>query len=91
VLTGAARVVDKKMTDHTGEILEGVEEFVRAAKSMGVTKVILKTKSPTCGYKKIHDGTFTGKLINGNGVLSAALIKEGIRIYTEENFEKIFE
>ena len=90
VLEGAARVVDKKGADHTGEILLGVWEFVRAAKSMGVTKVILKTKSPTCGYKKIYDGTFTGKMINGNGVLSAALEKESIKICTEDNFEEIF-
>jgi uncharacterized protein YbbK (DUF523 family) len=90
VLTGSARVVDKKGGDHTGEILLGVGEFVGAAKTMGVTKVILKTKSPACGYKKIYDGTFSGRMTDGNGVLSAALIKEGIKIYTEDDFEEIF-
>ena len=85
VLSGKARVVDKNGGDHTKEILEGVDEFIKAAKAMGVTAVILKTKSPTCGYKKIYDGTFTGKMIDGNGVLAAALEKEAIKIYTEEN------
>ncbi|MGD0565907.1 MAG: DUF523 domain-containing protein [Candidatus Goldiibacteriota bacterium] len=85
VLSGRARVVDQKGGDHTKEILEGVDEFIKAAKAMGVAAVILKTKSPTCGHKKIYDGTFTGKLIDGSGVLSAALEKESIKIYTEEN------
>lgn len=86
VLEGRARVVDKNGGDHTAEILSGVEEFVRAAKSLGVTAVILKEKSPTCGVERIYDGTFTGTLIPGGGVLAAALKREKIKTYTGENF-----
>jgi Uncharacterized conserved protein len=50
------------------------EEFEVAAnktleriKKYGVDIVIMKSKSPSCGYENIYDGTFTGNLIKGNG------------------------
>lgn len=85
VLSGAAYVRDKNGRDVTQEVLDGVKIFMKAVTRMNVTAVILKTKSPTCGRDKIYDGTFTGKMINGSGVLTAALLKEGIKVYTEED------
>ncbi|MCE5300487.1 MAG: DUF523 domain-containing protein [Spirochaetia bacterium] len=90
VLDGRAKVVDKNGGDHTQEILDGVTEFIKAVKRMNVTAVIMKTKSPACGAGRVYDGTFTGLLIDGDGVLTAALKREGIKIYTEENREEIF-
>ena len=87
VLSGTAFVRDKNGKDVTAEVLDGVKIFMKAVARMNVTAVILKTKSPTCGRGKVHDGTFTGKMIDGNGVLTAALLKEGIRVYTEEDCE----
>jgi uncharacterized protein YbbK (DUF523 family) len=87
VLDGAAKVTDKDGKDVTAQILEGVKIVLKAAKKMNVTAAILKTKSPTCGMGRVYDGTFTGKMINGNGVLAEALLREGVKVYTEENFE----
>ncbi len=86
VLDGKAFVKDKQGNDVTKEILLGVKEFVLTVERLGVKMVILKTKSPTCGYGKIFDGTFSNILKDGNGVLGAALKRKGIKIYTEENF-----
>ena len=47
---------------------------------------ILKSKSPACGKGKIYDGTFSGTLIDGNGITTDLLIKNGIKVYTEEEF-----
>jgi uncharacterized protein YbbK (DUF523 family) len=85
VLDGRAFVKDKNGKDVTEEILDGVKNVMKAIKRMKVTSVILKTKSPACGKGRIFDGTFTGKMIDGNGVLTAALLKEGIKVYTEED------
>ena len=85
VLDGAAYVRDKNGRDVTQEVLDGVKIFMKAVARMNVTAVILKTKSPTCGRGKVHDGTFKGKMIDGNGVLTAALLKEGVKVYTEED------
>ncbi len=33
---------------------------------------ILQSRSPTCGVNNIYDGTFTGKLISGQGLFAKA-------------------
>jgi uncharacterized protein YbbK (DUF523 family) len=85
VLAGSAKVMDKKGNDVTAEIVEGAKIVAAAVKRMNITAVILKTKSPSCGRGKIYDGTFSGKLIDGNGILTAVLLREGIKVYTEED------
>ena len=89
VLSGRARVLDKDGRDHTAEILAGVDVFMKAVKRFKADTVILKTKSPTCGSGRIYDGTFGGKLMSGSGVLAAALEKEGIRVFNENNCDII--
>ena len=51
--------------------------------------VILKTKSPSCGLNKIYDGTFSNKLINGNGLLTDLCIQANIKVFTEEDLNII--
>ena len=85
VLEKKASVVDRDGNDVTAEVVEGAMQVVAAAKRLIVTAAILKTKSPACGRGLIYDGTFTGKLVEGNGVLAEALIREGIKVYTEED------
>jgi len=53
--------------------------------------VILKQKSPSCGYGLIYDGSFSGKLIKGNGVLTNLLIENKIKVYSDEQIEDIKE
>jgi len=49
-------------------------------------QVILKDGSPSCGYKTIYDGTFTGTKIPGEGITCKYLREKGIEILevTEE-------
>ena len=46
---------------------------------------ILKQRSPSCGAGKIYDGTFSGKLIPGDGILTAYLKEKGIKVISEED------
>ena len=48
---------------------------------------ILKANSPSCGYGKVYDGTFSGVLTDGNGIFARLLKENGIDIITEK--EKI--
>ena len=89
VIDGIARVKDKEGNDYTEEVIDGVEEFLKTVSRLNVKVVVMKTKSPTCGYGKIHDGTFSGILKAGNGVLAAALERRGIKIYTEDNLQDL--
>jgi uncharacterized protein YbbK (DUF523 family) len=47
-------------------------------------KAILKAKSPSCGSDKVHDGTFSGKLVKGDGTFAKLLKKNGIKVLTED-------
>jgi uncharacterized protein YbbK (DUF523 family) len=49
---------------------------------------ILKANSPSCGCGKIYDGTFSGKLVDGDGVFARMLKEQGIKVITEEDIEK---
>jgi len=51
--------------------------------------VILKSKSPTCGYGLIYDGTFSNKLIQGNGVLTNLLLQNNIKVFNELQIDEI--
>ena len=58
-------------------------------KIKNVDFVILKTKSPTCGYKQIYDGNFTNTLIEGNGLLTRLLLENKIKVYSELDIDLI--
>ena len=80
VLNGNARVISKDGEDFTAQMIKGAEEVLSLCKLYNIKKAYLKSKSPSCGVNKIYAGTFTGNLINGNGVLSALLKENGIEI-----------
>ncbi|MFH5835393.1 DUF523 domain-containing protein [Proteiniclasticum sp. C24MP] len=49
----------------------------------GITKAVLKARSPSCGKDRIYDGTYSGRLIEGHGVACRLLMENGIEVYTE--------
>ena len=45
---------------------------------------VLKARSPTCGVHEVYDGSFTGTLVDGSGVLAQALMDAGYRVVDDE-------
>ena len=86
VNTGKAKVKSIKGNDVTKEFLKGAQRVLKIAKENKVDLAILKAKSPSCGVGSIYDGTFSRKLIEGDGVTAALLRKNGIKVMTEKNF-----
>ena len=80
VLDGKARVLTADGVDKTEEFIRGAHHALELAQSRGVKRVILKSKSPSCGCGNIYDGTFSGSLISGDGVTAALLKRHGIEI-----------
>jgi uncharacterized protein YbbK (DUF523 family) len=83
VLDGRARVVRKTGEDVTREFIRGAEEVLTLAVQVRAQKAILKAKSPSCGCGLIYDGTFSGRLIDGNGVTAELLKRRGVEVVTE--------
>lgn len=91
VKEGNTRVVSQKGNDLTKFFKDGAQKTLEIAKTIGITVAILKSKSPSCGYGKVYDGTFTRTLRDGNGFTAGLLKANGIMVYTEEEFNSIFD
>jgi uncharacterized protein YbbK (DUF523 family) len=64
----------------------GAQKTLEIVKKCNIHQAVLKSKSPSCGYGQIYDGTFSGKLVEGNGIATDLLLKNGIQIKTEKDF-----
>ena len=83
------KVFSKDGRDITEEFLSGAEKTYQIAKRKQVDFAILKERSPSCGSSFIYDGSFSGKVIEGQGLTAKKLSKENIIIFSEENLEEI--
>lgn len=78
------RVFTKEGKDVTEAFLRGAEKTLALAKEHGATEAIFKARSPSCGKGKVYDGSFSGKLVKGNGITTELLLQNGIKVVTEE-------
>lgn len=76
-------VLNKKGEDVTEYFKKGANQVLKIAKMYGCTKAILKERSPSCGCGKIYDGNFTRTLIQGDGITTELLKKNGIEVVGE--------
>ncbi len=86
---GNKKVISKNGQDLTEKFALGAERALEISKVIGIKKAILKSKSPSCGCGLIHDGTFTGQLINGTGLTAELLIKNDIEVCSENDLDKL--
>ena len=84
VLAGRARVKNARGEDMTELYVKGAMITLEKAKKYKPERIILKSKSPSCGCGCIHDGRFNGGLIKGDGVTAALLKKNGFAVQTEK-------
>lgn len=77
-------VFTKDGRDVTREFERGASEALKIAKMIGCSEAILKARSPSCGSGMVYDGTFSGTLIEGDGVLTKLLRKSNIRVLNED-------
>ena len=85
------RAINEEGKDVTDAFTKGAEEVVALARLFSVDAAILKAKSPSCGYGMIYDGSFSRKLIEGNGFTAMKLSELEIPIWNENNFLKATE
>ncbi len=76
-------VFGKDGIDVTEEFLKGAKETLKIAKLYNCKYAILKERSPSCGNKKIYDGTFSKTIIDGDGVTAKLLKQNGITVFGE--------
>ena len=77
------RVVMRGGADVTEQYRRGAEAALRLYRVLGCEAAVLKERSPSCGYGRVYDGTFTGTLTDGDGVTAELLVRNGILVYGE--------
>ena len=80
VINRTAKIIGISGKDYTNEYLEGMEKAIELVKKHKIEIAYLKQNSPSCGYGKVYDGKFRGKIIEGNGIFAERLKKLGIKI-----------
>ncbi|WP_394173674.1 DUF523 domain-containing protein [Thalassotalea litorea] len=82
-------VVDEHGKDVTQEFKAGAQHALSLCQQYNIKFALLKEYSPSCGSKKIYDGTFSGKKIPGKGVTAALLHQHNINVFSEESVEQL--
>lgn len=85
VLDGTARILTADGDDLTGYFVAGARLALAKARECGARVAILKEGSPSCGSLQIYDGTHSGRKLPGQGVTTALLEREGIRVFDEDH------
>ncbi len=83
------RVVTKDGQDVTDAFIRGTAEILRLADLYHCKAALLKENSPSCGSGKIYDGTFTGTLVEGDGITAQLLKQKGIKVYGESQIGEL--
>ena len=82
IVDGVVKHKDGNSVDK--EFRDGAKKALEILKDKGAELVILQSRSPSCGVDSIYDGTFSGKLIPGNGVFVELLKAEGFNVIDVE-------
>ena len=85
VLNGKAKVIEKSGRDVTKLYLKGAYATLKKAQEVDATTIILKEYSPSCGSSMIYNGEFKGNKVDGIGVTTALLRRNGLKVVSEEN------
>lgn len=85
------RVVSKSGEDVTAQFADGAEKTLYIAKEKNCPIAVLKENSPSCGFGRIYDGTFSKTLCVGNGVAAQLLYDHDIQVFGETDVKKVLD
>lgn len=87
VLLGEAKVLDNQGNDVSINFINGAKKALEVAQNNNIQVAILKEKSPSCGSSFIYDGTFSSVKKIGQGVTTALLEQNGIKVFSDLEIE----
>lgn len=79
-----SEIVNGEVKHKNGESVDdkfrkGADSALDIVKKKHVELVVLQSRSPSCGTKEVYDGTFSNRLIPGEGVFARLLRENNIR------------
>lgn len=85
-MSSDGRVFDVEGCDVTDAYRRGAARAVAAARGNGCALAVLKAKSPACGSGLVYDGSFSGRLVDGDGAAARMLRASGVAVVDETTF-----
>ena len=88
-------IVNGEVKDRNGNSVDAalrraVDMILNQVRREGIRYAILKSRSPTCGVRQVYDGSFSGTLVDGAGVLARALMDAGCQVFDSEDLPEQF-
>jgi uncharacterized protein YbbK (DUF523 family) len=78
-------LVDKNGRNVDAALREAAARALELAEKEQIDLAILQSRSPTCGVNQVYDGTFSGRLIPGQGVFARMLMDAGFAVRDAED------
>ena len=83
-------IVDGVLMDRNGNNVDtsmrkAVAHALELIRKEEIQCAVLQSRSPTCGVNQIYDGSFSGKLVSGSGILAQALKNAGYQTIDAED------
>ena len=83
------RILNREREDVTEAFHRGAEAALRYARETGCRKALLKAKSPSCGSGAIYDGSFSHRVIPGDGAAAELLRAAGLALFDETMLDEL--
>ena len=80
-------LMDRDGNNVDAAMRKAVEKAMELIRKEEIQCAVLQSRSPTCGVNQIYDGSFSGKLIPGSGVLAQTLKKAGYQVMDAEDIK----
>jgi len=85
-----AEIVNGYVTNREGASVnaafrQGAEKALQIAIQENPDLIILQSRSPSCGVNQVYDGTFSGRLIPGQGIFAALAREAGFSVIDVED------
>lgn len=84
------RVYDRRGCDRTDAFRQGASRVLEICLRQDIRKAVFKEKSPSCGVRMRYDGSFTGRLIPGEGLTVRLLRRHGHRCIQRRGYTGSF-
>lgn len=78
-----AKVITVTGEDVSEQFMNGAKLAYQKLHDLGITQLILKEKSPSCGSRIVYDGNFSGVKKEGVGVASAYFQQQGMTVLSD--------
>jgi len=91
VLDRKTIVITEEGEDVTENFIKGAYKVLEIAKKYNIKAAYLNQYSPSCGHGKTLGGNqHYKKYVSGDGVTTALLKRNGIKVYTDKEFEEFY-